>query len=64
MVTDAHASISEKERVSTAVTKIVGYSAQDMSDIFNRLFKNEIDVDECLRLMDEYRIAEAQEQGF
>ncbi len=63
MVTDAHASISEKERVSTAVTKIVGYSAQDMADIFNRLFKNEIDVDECLRLMDEYRIAEAQEQG-
>ncbi len=63
MVTDAAASIAEKERVSTASTRIIGYSAEDMVDALNDMFHGRLDVDGCVKKMDEYRIAEARRQG-
>ena len=63
MVTDASASIAAHERVSTAASKIIGYSADDMTALINRVLRGEISVDECVRLMDESRIAEARAQG-
>ncbi len=60
MVTDASASIAENERVSTAASKIIGYSADDVSTAFNRMFNKDIDVTGCVRLMDDYRIKETK----
>ena len=59
MVTDAQASIREHERVSTASTRIAGYSGDDMNAAMERLFRRRVDVDGCLRLMDEMRLAAA-----
>lgn len=63
MVTDAAASISEKERVSTAASKIIGYSADNVSAAFDRLLRGKTDVTGCVKLMDDYRIDEAKKQG-
>lgn len=63
MVTEESASIAQFERVSTAATKIIGYSADEVASALNKLFKNEINVSECIDLMDEYRIKEARAQG-
>lgn len=49
-------SIARKERVSTASTKIVGYSAEDVDRAFDKLFKGEVDVDGCIELLDKYRL--------
>ena len=63
MVIDAEASIAKYERVSTAATRVIGYSADEAASALNKLFKNEIDVSECIDMMDEYRIKEARAQG-
>ena len=63
MVTDAAASIAERERVSTAASKIVGYNAEDVGNAIAALLDGRTDVAGCVRLMDEYRIAEAKAQG-
>ena len=63
MVTDAAASIAARERVSTAASKIVGYSADDVMSAFDSLFRGKTDVSGCVRLMDEYRIEDAAKQG-
>ncbi len=62
-VTDAAVSIAEKERVSTAATRINGYSADDVASLFNMMFDKKTDVDGCVRLMDEYRVKEAEAQA-
>ncbi len=59
MVTDASASIRKNERVSTAASRIAGYSADDMASAFVSMFQKETDVAGCIRLMDNYRIKEA-----
>lgn len=58
MVTDPStaASIAEKERVSTASTKIAGYSADDVASAFRILLSGGT-VTGCVKLMDEYRLA-------
>ena len=63
MVTNASASIKEYERVSTAATRIIGYSADEVASALNKLFDKKINVSECIELMDEYRIKEAKAQG-
>ncbi len=63
MVTNAGASIAKNERVSTAASKIIGYSADDVSAAFDRLFNKKTDVAGCVSLMDDYRIKEAKKQG-
>ncbi len=63
MVTDAKSSIEKYERVSTASTKIVGYSADDMMNALNALFRGEITVDACVKRMDENRLAKARAEG-
>lgn len=63
MVTDAGASIASNERVSTAASKIIGYSADDVSAAFDRMFNKKTDVAGCVRLMDDYRVKEAKKQG-
>lgn len=64
MVTDAASSVAAKERVSTAATTVIGYSADDVASAFDSLFRNKTDVAGSVRLMDEYRIGEAKAQGF
>ena len=63
MVTDAAASIAAHERVSTAATRLVGYSADDMNAALDELFLGRVDVPGCVALMDEYRIEDAGLQG-
>ena len=63
MVTDAAASVAEKERVSTASSRIVGYSAEDVAMAFDDMFRKKTDVAGCVRLMDNYRVSEAEIQG-
>ncbi len=57
MVTDAQASIAALERMSTAVTRIDGYSGDDTADAFAQLFQGQTDVAGCVKLLDEYRLA-------
>lgn len=63
MVTDASASIAANIRVSTAASKIIGYSADDVAAAFRDMFLKKIDVSGCIRRMDEKRIAIAESQG-
>ncbi len=63
MVTDAARSIAANERVSTAATRIVGYSAEDMLTAVNNLLAGTTDVAGCVELMDQFRIQEARAQG-
>ncbi len=61
MVTDSMASIEALERVSTASTRIVGYSAEDVRAAFDSLLRKRTDVKGCIELMDEYRMKEAKQ---
>ena len=63
MVKDASSSIKKYERVSTASTRIVGYSADEMADSLRKMFTKEVDVTGCVNLMDECRISAAKKQG-
>ncbi len=63
MVTDASVSIAANERVSTAASRIIGYSATDAAAAFDSLFRKKTDVAGCIKLLDDYRIAEAKKQG-
>ena len=59
MVTDVSASVAEKSRVSTAVSGIVGYSADDVAEALNAMLRKKTDVQGCVRLMDECRLTRA-----
>ncbi len=59
MVTDAQESIRKYERVSTAASRIVGYSGDDTVSALRKLFKGEIDVKGCVAEMDGMRREEA-----
>lgn len=59
MVTDAQESIQKYERVSTAASRIVGYSGDDTVSALRRLFKGEVDVPGCVAEMDGMRRGEA-----
>ncbi len=61
MVTDAAGSIAANERVSTAASKIVGYSAEDVVSALEKLFQKKTDVSGCVKLMDHCRIARMEE---
>ena len=63
MVVDAGELIAEKERVSTAASRIVGYSADDMVNALNELFRKKVDVKGCVELMDKNLKAEAENQA-
>ena len=63
MVTDAERSINENERVSTAASRIIGYSGDDMVAVIDSLFRKKTDVAGCVKLMDDYRISRAKAQG-
>ncbi len=63
MVTDAKTSIADKERVSTASTKIIAYSADEMCKVLNEMFKGALSVEECIKQMDKDRIASAKKMG-
>lgn len=63
MVTDAMPSIEANQRVSTAWPKIIGYDQTDVGTAILELFQNKLDVDGCIALMDERRIAAAKELG-
>ena len=59
MVTDAQSSIAKNERVSTAASRIVGYSADDVASALNDLISGRTDVDGCVALLDRYRMTNA-----
>lgn len=63
MVTDASASIAEYGRVSTAASRIIGYSAEDMVGALNELFRKKTDIAGCIEQMDDKRIANASSEG-
>ncbi len=63
MVTDAQDSIDRLGRVSTAASKIIGYSADDMITALTDLFYKKTDVAGCVRLMDEFRLKETAMNG-
>ncbi len=63
MVTDAMSDIRKKERVSTAATKIIGYSADDVSKALVDLLKKKTDVKGCIQAIDDLRRAEAKKYG-
>lgn len=63
MVTNAMVSIEANQRVSTAWPKIIGYSQDDVGAAVLKMFRGETDVDGCIKLMDEYRIAAASGLG-
>lgn len=63
MVTAAQGSIALRGRASTANSKIIGYTQQEMGTAVRRLCQGEVDVAGCVTLMDEYRIAGARELG-
>lgn len=60
MVTNAITSIEAHERVSTAWPKIIGYNQTDVGNAILKLFQGEVDVEGCIKLMDESRIAAAK----
>lgn len=63
MVSNARASIEAHQRVSTAWPKILGYKQEDVGAAVLKMFRGEVDVAGCVKLMDEYRIAAARELG-
>ncbi len=63
MVTDAKASIAEKERVSTAASRIVGYSADDVAGAVTDMLRGKTDAAGCVQAMDECRRKNAAMQG-
>ncbi len=63
MVTDAAASVEANLRASTAVSKIVGYSEENVAAALDSLFRKKTDTAGCVELLDEYRIKAAKNQG-
>ncbi len=63
MVTDARDSIDRHERVSTAATKIIGYSADDIALLVNDLFREKLTIAELVTRMDEDRKRIAKGEG-
>lgn len=63
MVTDAKISIQANERPSVVWPKVIGYQQDDVGAAVLKLFKGEVDVAGCVKLMDEYRITAAKELG-
>ncbi len=63
MVTNAMQSIAAHERVSTASTKIIGYSAENTVAALNRLLRKNISVAQCIASMDSDRINAAASLG-
>ncbi len=61
-VIDAAASIAANERVSTAASRINGYSADDVAAALHDMLSGKTDARGCIKRMDEYRITEAQNQ--
>lgn len=57
MLVDAASSLAKLQRVSTAQPKILGYNQEDMKAAFTALLNGQVDVDGCLALMDEARLA-------
>lgn len=58
MVTRAMGSILERQRVSTAEPRIVGYSQEETAAAFRSLLTGEISPEECVREMDAARLAQ------
>ncbi len=63
MVTNAKPSIAALERVSTASTRVYGYSDVDVSECINSLLTGKTDPEGCVAMMDEKRIGEAKDRG-
>ncbi len=63
MITDAQESIEANLRASTAASKIIGYSDDDVVEALEALFKGRIDAEGCVRMLDERRIARAHSEG-
>ncbi len=63
MVTDATADLKKKERVSTAATKIIGYSAEDVSEALIDLLSGRTNVKGCVKEIDDFRKSEAKKYG-
>ena len=63
MVTDAAASLARYERVSTASTRIIGYSADDVYLACDVMLRGDTDAKGFVELMDGYRIAAAKAQN-
>ena len=63
IVTDAMVSIEANQRPSTAWPKVVGYVQSDVGAAVLKLFRGEVDIEGCVALMDESRIATAHELG-
>lgn len=63
MVTDVLPSVEANRRPSTAWARIIGYRQEDVGEAMLKLFKREIDVNGCIKLMDDARIAAAKEFG-
>lgn len=63
MVTDAEASVKANHRVSTAWPKIIGYKQDDVGAAVLQMFQGKVDVEGCIKLMDDCRIAAAKELG-
>ena len=63
MVTDARESIAECERISTAASRIIGYSADDANAALVELLRKKTDVAGCVKQLDEKRLAEIQKES-
>ena len=63
MVTDAAASVEANLRASTAVSKIVGYSDENVASALESLFRKKTDTAGCVALLDKYRSEAARNQG-
>ncbi len=63
MVTDAGDSIAANCRVSTAASRVIGYSADEVAAIFKDMFLGRVDAAGCVKRMDESRIATAGREG-
>lgn len=63
MVTDAIDSINSLQRTSTAEPKVIGYTQPEAGEAVQEMFLGNVDVDGCVGLMDEFRIASAKAMG-
>ena len=63
MVTDAAGSIAANERVSTAASRIQGYSAEDVASAFDELLRGRTTPSGCVELMDNLRLEQREKQG-
>lgn len=64
MVTDMAGSIEANLRASTSASQIIGYSGDDdVVTALDSLFRKKTDVAGCVKLLDEYRIRRAHEEG-